>query len=202
MSVKISILVEGATEKVFFPILREFLKPRLEEMPKLDPVPCNGRIPKFDQLKRQVELLLSGPKPADAVIALTDVYTGTNDFTGALDAKEKMKLWTGHNPKFYPHVALHDFEAWLLPYWTEIQKLAGSNRSQPNRNPEAVNHARPPSYVLSEVFFSGSKNRNYVKPRDAKKILEGRDLTISANACPELKLFLNTVLRLSGGNEL
>src|SRR5208283_2628811 len=98
--------------------------------------PCDGRIPTNEKLQRLVKALLSGPKPADAVIALTDVYTGTHDFDGADDAKAKMRQWVGNEPRFYPHVALHDFEAWLLPFWSDIQKLSGSNRASPGPNPE------------------------------------------------------------------
>ena len=36
-------------------------------------------------------IIFEGRKPADAVIALTDVYTGTDDFTDAADAKAKMR---------------------------------------------------------------------------------------------------------------
>jgi hypothetical protein len=60
------------------------------------------------------------------VIALTDVYTGTDDFLDAADAKQKMRAWVGKNDRFHPHVAQHDFEAWLLPFWTDIQSLAGT----------------------------------------------------------------------------
>ena len=33
-----------------------------------------------------------------------------------------MREWVGVEKRFYPHVALHDFEAWLLPYWEKIKK--------------------------------------------------------------------------------
>ena len=85
---KIAVLVEGKTEVAFMPTLRNFLNPRLEQMPRLKPILYNGRIPTGDKLKRQVEYLLDN---YDAVIALTDVYTGTPDFTDASDAKTKMK---------------------------------------------------------------------------------------------------------------
>lgn len=75
---KITILVEGKTEKAFKPFLAEFLKRKLPgRMPKIDPFPYDGRIPKEDKLRRKVETLLR--TGTDAVIALTDVYTGTND---------------------------------------------------------------------------------------------------------------------------
>ena len=83
-------------------------------MPKLDFVPHDGRIPTGGKLKRVVENLLNDRKqPAVAVIALTDVYTGTTppEFPTAADAKQKMREWVGAEPRFYPHVALHDFEA-------------------------------------------------------------------------------------------
>jgi hypothetical protein len=169
-------------------------------MPRFDPVPYYGRLPKGDRLKRDVERLLrSGRPPADAVIALTDVYTGTRDFQDAADAKQKMREWVGANDKFHPHAAQHDFEAWLLPFWSDIQQLAGHNKSAPRGNPEAVDHTRPPSAHIEDIFRIGSHGRRYVKPRDAERILRDNDLLVAALACPELKAFLNTILQLCGG---
>lgn len=31
----------------------------------------------------------------------------------AADAKQKMREWVGTEPRFFPHAACHDFEAWL-----------------------------------------------------------------------------------------
>ncbi len=128
--------------------------------------------------------------------SLGDVYTGTNDFIDAADAKRKMREWVGHNPKFHPHAAQHDFEAWLLPFWSDIQKLAGHTKSAPLGPPESVNHKRPPSHHVREIFRIGTCRNHYSKPRDAGRILLGNDLSIAANACPELKAFLNTILTL------
>jgi hypothetical protein len=196
---RIVIMVEGETEQAFLPHLREFLKTRLvNRMPKLDPDPYDGRIPKGDQLKQDVERHLSrGRTPADAVIALTDVYTGTipPDFVDAADARAKMGQWVGSNPRFYPHAAQYDLEAWLLPFWSDIQRLAKSNRTAPGSSPEQVNHNKPPSYRLEEIFRTGT-GRRYRKILDAGRILQGKDLLIAARACPELKAFLNTILTL------
>lgn len=201
---KITILVEGETERAFLPHLRVFLGSRLQgRMPRLDPFIYHGRIPKEQKLKRVVENALgSGHPPADAVIALTDVYTGTNDFADAADAKRKMKSWVGAQNRFFPHAAQHDFEAWLLPFWDAIQRLAGHNKIAPAGAPESVDHLRPPSVCIREVFRTGSRGRDYVKPRDAAKILQGRDLAIAAAVCPELKAFLNTILELCSGQRL
>jgi hypothetical protein len=75
---RIAIIVEGKTERVFKPFLNAFLKTRLAgQMPKLDFVPQDGRIPTGDKLSRVVTNLLNDRKyPANAVIGLTDIYTG------------------------------------------------------------------------------------------------------------------------------
>jgi hypothetical protein len=201
---KITVLIEGRTEQAFKPHLLEFLKRRLDRrMPNIDFFPCQGRIHKGEKLRRTVEnLLRNGKVPSDAVIALTDVYTGTSDFVDAVDAKRKMQIWVGNNSKFHPHAAQHDFEAWLLPFWSDIQALAGHNRSAPAGSPESVNHHRPPSYHIREIFRAGACRDDYSKPRDAGRILRGKDLSISANKCPELRAFLNTILMLSGAEPL
>ena len=198
---KIVILVEGKTELAFREKLRQFLEIRLQgKMPKLIFSSQKGRIPKEEKLKRVVENFLTD-NSCDAVIALTDVYTGTTDFTDANDAKTKMRNWVGNNARFYPHAAAHDFEAWLLPYWSTIQRLAKHNLSQPSGAPETVNHNRPPSKRINEIFRAG-KNREYDKIGDGLKILKDNDLMIAIQACPELKSFINTIIGLCDPNKI
>ena len=67
---------------------------------------------------------------------------------------------------------------------------------------ESVNHNHPPSWHLKELFRIGAGTRDYIKTRDAKKILEGKDLKIAADACPELKAFLNTILKVCGSEPI
>lgn len=200
MTCRIAILVEGSTEIAFKASLHKYLAQRLPagKMPRLDFLPQNGRLPKKEKLQRQVRALFAGKAPATAVIALTDVYTGTADFRSAADAKRQMKQWVGvEETRFYPHVALHDFEAWLIPYWPDVQRLAGSNRQRPSGNPETINHDKPPAYHLIEVFRTGSKGKKYVKPRDATRILRDQDLAVSAQQCPELQALLDTIVRIA-----
>ena len=199
---KIAIIVEGKTEKAFMPHLRKYLERHLSGMmPTLDPVPYDGRIPTGAKLRRVVENLLSDRRnPADHVIALTDVYTGSQppDFLDAADAKEKMRQWVGDGPRFNPHAAQYDFEAWLIPYWRTIQRLAGHNRAAPAANPEMVNHINPPAHRIKEIFRIGTKGKAYVKPRDAGRILRDNDLSVAVTQCSELKAFINTILSICG----
>src|SRR5258708_897757 len=104
---KIAIMVEGDTERAFKPYLLKFMATRLAgRMPKLVFSVHRGRIPTGPKLKRTVELHLADGN--DAVIALTDVYTGTREFIDAADAKNKMVRWVGSNDQFHPHVAQFD----------------------------------------------------------------------------------------------
>ena len=202
---RIAIIVEGKTERAFKPFLVDHLKTRLSgRMPRLEFSSHDGRIPTGRKLRVIVENFLNDSKqPADAVIALTDVYTGSNppEFPTAEDAKKKMREWVGEEKRFHPHVALHDFEAWLLPYWNKIKKITGCNRNAPHSSPEQVNHGKSPAYHLAEVFRLGPKTQSYVKTRDAGRILRGEDLSISINACPELKAFVDTIVKICRPNQ-
>lgn len=203
---KIVLIVEGQTEKIFFPHLRSYLETHLANaMPSIRTQKFDGRIPKGEKLRRLVEQLLNdGERSADHVIALTDVYTGTNppDFRDAADAINKMRSWVGNESRFHPHAAQYDFEAWLLPYWKTIQKLAGHNKSAPVGAPEAVNHSKPPAHHIAEVFKIGSRGGAYVKTRDAARILRDNDLAVAIAACPQLKSMVNTILTVSGAKSI
>ena len=198
---RIVLIVEGRTEEVFLSALRRFLLARLAgEKPRIEPNRQDGLIPSGHALRKLVDRHLK--EGASAVIALTDVNPV---FTDATDAKNKMRQWVGDEPRFRPHAAQHDFEAWLLPYWDEIKKITGCSRNAPPGNPELVNHNSPPSERVREAFRTGSKTRNrrsYVKTRDAKRILEGQDLTIAAAQCRELRELLNTILTLCGAEPI
>lgn len=65
-----------------------------------------------------------------------------------------------------------------------------------------MNHNNPPSHYIREIFRIGTRHEAYVKARDASRILRGKDLSIVAGKCPELKAFLNTILTLSGAEPL
>jgi hypothetical protein len=197
MTIRVAIMVEGDTERAFAPALRKYLETKIPgRMPRLRFSPHNGRVPVGNKLRSEVRLLL---RDHDAVIALTDVYTGPrpHDFSDAADAKEKMRTWVDDPSRFYPHAAQYEFEAWLLPYWHRIQQLSGAATARPSLQPEDVNHDKPPSKVISDAFRSGGK-RKYVKPRDAGDILLNQDLSIAVAQCGELRAFLDTILRLSG----
>ena len=168
-------------------------------MPSIRPRVFDGALPSGEKLRRTVLNHLSS---CDHAIWLSDVYPGSGKWTTAEEAKAAARRWVGAEERFHPHVALHDFEAWLIPYWDRVMKLAGTNRSVPGGYPETINHDNPPSYRIKEAYQVGTCRKNYKKPIDAPKILQGQDLMLAINACPELKALVNTILSLAGGETI
>ena len=198
---KISLVVEGKTEKAFVPKLREYLQTLVPgNMPILHPVSQKGRIPSGEKLDKLVEnLLQQGRNPADHVIALTDVYP---DYSDAADAKARMRQSVKNTSRFHPHAAQYEFEAWLLPYWGRIQQLANHNQSVPGVNPEQVNHENPPTNRIKDIMHRGNGRYDYVKDRDAIRILKDQDLNVAIQRCSELKALVNTILSICGGKTI
>lgn len=98
---------------------------------------------------------------------------------------------------FFAHAAQYDVEAWLLPYWDDICRRINVRQGAPGHDPEQVDNTRPPSYRLKELYQRTQPRRSYTKTLEMPAILKGKDLTIAANACSELKSLLNTLLVLS-----
>ncbi|MBX3180498.1 MAG: DUF4276 family protein [Candidatus Hydrogenedentes bacterium] len=198
---RIVLLVEGRTEQAFLHHLRQYLSRHLSPMPKMEARPYNGRIPAGPMLQEAVrDLLRRRQRPVDHVIALTDVYTGTAPpmFKSADDARAKMREWVGQDPRFHPHAAQYDFEAWLIPYWDDLRRIAGHNQARPGADPESINHDNPPSKRLKALFQVGTFRGAYSKPRDADRIFRKNGLDVAIDQCPELKSLVNTILTICG----
>ena len=162
-------------------------------------VSANGgsELLKKDRLTSLVSHHLSRPGVV-GVIGLVDVVAPEyrTRFANAADAISTLKGLMPGESRFHAHAAQHDVEAWLLPYWDTACRKVSRRQQAPGARPEAVNHGHPPSYHLNELYRLAGKR--YDKPRDAAAILRGQDLRVSANACPQFKAFLNTLLGLSG----
>lgn len=202
---KISLIVEGESEKIFLDAIRNFLKPRcLGPIPKLNPVILNCDVPPRHELLKIVRALLLDQ--GNRVIILTDVK-GQNSFNDAQDAiaqiESRLSGLPELNVQVFVHAAQYELEAWLIPFWPQIQKLAHSKRPKPSTPPERINNLKPPSKLLSEVWRTGNgNNKKYSKVLDLRRILNGQDLEHASKECPTLKSFLNRLLTLSGAPTL
>jgi len=193
--VTVILLVEGATETALKRHLKRFLDHRAmsENQPKMALRTKPFRtVPNAVQFEKRVRLEL-GAKGVKAVVGLLDVYP---NFDSADEAKEFMRKAAGFDERFFAHAAQYDVEAWLLPYWEFICRRIGVTRSRPGSNPEQVNHFSPPSRRLEELYRIAK--RKYKKPLEMTAILERQDLSIAAQECRELRLLLNTLLKMGG----
>jgi hypothetical protein len=84
-----------------------------------------------------------------------------------LALKKKMQQWAGNNPKSYPHAARYGFEAWLIPFWHEIQRIADTAIGSRGASPEKIDYDNPPSRRIRRTFQAGSCRGACVKTPDA-----------------------------------
>lgn len=196
---KIVLLVEGDTEQALKEHLKRFLDERaaLAQKPKIS---LQTRALRMDDrdIEKRVQLELQG-KDTLAVVALVDVYPYHKS---AEEAKTKLIRAARNHPKFYAHVARHDVEAWLLPFWDEICRRTGVREKAPGVHPEEVDGEDPPAKRLKALYDRAKPPRRYIKPVEMNAILRGKDLTVIATSCPEFRAFLNTLLRLAGLSEI
>ena len=191
------LLAEGDTERALKEHLKQFLDHRalLEGKQRIGLLSRSYLALRQDKLRRQVELLLDEPGVA-AVVALIDVFP---NFASAREAKTWLRESVDDSRRFYAHAAQFDVEAWLLPYWDDICRRLKLEKRRPGAHPEHVNGHKPPAYHLDELYRQAKpKARKYNKPIEMREILRGKDLIIAADACPEFKSFLNTLLTLNG----
>lgn len=192
---RIVVICEGATEAALKPGLRDFVQRRTTTTSRvgIDMRQLDGRTSR-KKLNRMVTTYLTGDDVL-AVIAITDVYP---DFTDATVAKAELTRQAGgdHDGKFRAHAAKLEFEAWLLPHWDEIARKLGVQASSPGTNPEQVNGQKPPSRHLKDLYQRAK--RKYEKVVDGPLWLTADRLEHSAKSCPQLKLFLNSLLSFAG----
>lgn len=192
----IVLLVEGSTEKTVTDKLKEYLDQQAElgGRPRVALRAAKIKSTQLHALGQQIRLQLQTQNTTD-VVGLIDVFPR---FTDALAAKTFLRGAAEHagvKQHFYPHAAQYDVEAWLLPYWDDICRRIGVKQGPPGGNPEMVDSVRPPSYRLKELYQRAG--RRYVKTIEMPAILKGKDLSIAADACAELKSLLNTLFLLS-----
>jgi hypothetical protein len=194
--VTIVLLVEGETEMALKAVLKRFLDQRATEHGQPHVRLRTRKIKNMnrDSLGRQIRLE-SQARENTAVVGLLDVFPRFEHANAAKSFLVEAARRAGVTRGFYAHAAQYDVEAWLLPYWDDICRRIGIRQGQPASNPEEVNGINPPAHRLRELYRRAK--RDYTKTTEMPILLADKDLTIAANACPEFKSLLNTLLDLS-----
>ena len=193
---RIVLLVEGETEIALKAVLKRFLDERAAEygQPHIRLRPRKIKSTNLESLGRQIRAELQA-RENTAVVGLIDVFPRFKHANAAKNYLVEAARSAGVSRGFHAHAAQYDVEAWLLPYWDDICDRIGFQQGQPGHSPEEVDDIKPPSYHLRELYRRAK--REYTKTDQMPIILGDKDLTIAANACPELKSLLNTLLKLN-----
>ncbi len=194
----IVLLVEGHTEKALTNKIKEFLDERAQtyRRPKVALRPKPLMSLREDELVRRIRLELQNPQ-VTGIVGLIDVFPAFKNAEEAKGFLRRAANQAGVAQRFYTHAAQYDVEAWLLPYWDDICQRVGVQQGRPRNDPELVDDTKPPSRRLMELYMRTKPPRKYRKTIEMPAILKDKDLTVSANACPEFKSLLNTLLMLS-----
>jgi len=197
---KIDVICEGATEAAIKQGLREFVQARAAGDKRVGITTRALDGPTIRRKLDRVARRLLDETDIIGVVALSDVYPHYKNAKETKDALRTHAGSTSENPNFRAHAAQFEVEAWILPFWNEIAKQLNVSAASPGANPEQVNGQKPPSHHIKELFRRAK--REYDKILDGPRWLTADCIRRSADACPELKSFLNSLLDLAGAATL
>ena len=140
-----------------------------------------------------------------AVFTLVDLY-GMNrvDHPAGdnVDAKvARVKVWlcdqVKHRrcpPDFFPHVSVHEVEAWILAEGDALSKRLNDPRISPEPDAELKNFLRPPKKRLNELFWRSKKTR-YAETLDGQPLFSKMEFQPVYDSCRYFREFYDSLKR-------
>lgn len=141
-----------------------------------------------------------------AVMCLIDLYNAPFDFpkrTRSVGQRVKWmrdelrrlvpRQWRGH---LYPHVVIHDLEAWMLADDGPLRSRLG-NDVGPWEQPEHINLQRPPSALIGELFRTRLR-KTYGKVKDGTFLLKQASSETVYRKCPSFRYVVNDLRHIAG----
>lgn len=197
------ILCEGPSDEGILKIL--FQNKRLVHItPWFQPLDGETKF-KRKELRSRVCCNLKTPGVL-AVFALVDLKGFSLNYpTDVVSYGDKAKFIKTHlkgflsdlpeSVKFYPHVAVHDIEAWILADENAVANYFRKSTINYNANsPEAIDFDRPPSYILKDLFKG--KGIGYMKIVHAPELFMEVNLDTVYNKCPHFRDFFDDLMRV------
>lgn len=142
-----------------------------------------------------------------AVFTLVDLY-GMNLVAhppdDELDAKvERVRSWlrtqVHHHRRaqdFFPHVSVHEVEAWILAEGTALSQRLQDPSIRPDPQAEWKNFQKPPKKRIGELFWRNKKTR-YRETFDGQPLFSKMEFQPVYDSCPYFRKFYDD-LRAAG----
>jgi hypothetical protein len=135
-------------------------------------------------------------KGSETIVNYPSNITYEEKATLAKEHFEKFLSGSPESNKFYPHVAVHDIEAWILADKDAVANYFKKSTISYNANfPEAIDFGRPPSYILKGLF--GDKGLAYRKTVHDPELFKEVNLDTVYNKCPHFKDFIDDLLKVT-----
>jgi hypothetical protein len=90
--------------------------------------------------------------------------------------------------RFFPHVCVHEVEAWILAEGKALAARLKDRSIQPDPDAEWKNFQNPPSDRLNELFRR-KVSRRYNKRADGQPLFAAMQFEPVYNSCPHLRAF-------------
>lgn len=153
-------------------------------------LPLYGKGNILREIGRKTQLALD-KGGIDHVFALVDLFPGHTDAESLRQELRNLVEPRWHS-RFHAHVAVHDFEAWVLASREELGKRLGMANLHGFNSPETINDQKPPAEHLKELFIR--HQRTYQKEVDGPAILRRTTPAVISSQCPNFQLFYNDLL--------
>ncbi len=174
---RIVVLCEGDTEEL---AVRHFVARQLQveglASVALHRVNLRGRL---QDIGIKTRLFLEEQQVA-AVFTLIDLYgmdRVQHRSTDALDVKiERVRKWLRAQvdrnplPRFFPHLAVHETEAWILAEGSALARRLNDPGIRPDPDAELKDFQKPPCDRINELFLSRKHGDRYQKIRDGRPL--------------------------------
>jgi len=114
-----------------------------------------------------------------------------------LDAKvRRVQDWLrnqvhGHDraADFFPHVSVHQVEAWILAEGTALSERLRDSNLDPDPKAESRDFQNPPSELINSLFRRSKLNRSYQKIEDGERLFSRMEFQPVYESCRYFKRF-------------
>jgi hypothetical protein len=201
---RIVLLCEGDTEEL---VVRHFITRQWQqdgfESVGLHPVNLNA---KLQDASVKAGLYLNEPEVL-AVFTLVDLYgmdRVTHQQADPLDDKvARVRAWFSNRLEhrrahdFFPHVCVHETEAWLLAEGTALARRLSDASVKPDPQAELKNFQLPPQRRINDLFKK-NKGESYQKIRDGRPLFSSAQFEPVYSTCRFFRAFYDDLKRVGG----